>query len=112
MVAVTLRGRGKDLFQIMSRLVRLLLLTPALFACPQVSTTDGGVLLVGPEGTPGIVIDTMYGVGISVPKGALTEETLISITVVDQGIPEVPMRKRISWGYRLSPSGLKFNAPV
>jgi hypothetical protein len=95
------------------KLCWLLLLTPALFACPSVSTTDGGSFLVGPDGTgTTIVVDTMYGVGISVPKGALDEETLISITLIDTGIPEVPMRKRISYGYRLSPSTLKFNAPI
>lgn len=91
----------------------LLLLTPALFACPSVSTIDGGVFVVGPDGTgTTIVVDTMYGVGISVPKGAVSEETAISITLVDQGIPEVPMRKRISYGYRISPSTLKFNSPI
>lgn len=96
----------------MRRLLWLLLLTPGLFACPNISTVDGGVLVVGPNGTDGITIDTANGVGIAVPKGALTEDTAITITRIDTGIPEVPMRKRISYGYRLSPSTLKFASPV
>src|SRR4051812_43624884 len=84
------------------RFTCLLLLTLGLFAFPTIETTDGGVLTVGPDGTKGILIDTAHGVGIEVPKGALTEDTVITITVVDTGIPEVPMRKRISYGFRIT----------
>ncbi|MBK7858323.1 MAG: Ig-like domain-containing protein [Archangiaceae bacterium] len=94
------------------RCTGLLLLTLALSACPSIETTDGGVITVGPDGTKGILIDTAHGVGLEIPKGALTEETVITITVIDTGIPEVPMRKRISYGYRISPSSLKFASPI
>ncbi len=101
----------------MSRLTRLPLLTAlcatALLGCPpNISTTDGGPLTIGPNGTDGVLIDTASGIGISVPKGALTEDTLITIIVVDTGVPEVPMRKRISFGYKISPASLKLAMPI
>jgi len=100
----------------MSRSIALsltaLFLAPFLTGCPTISTTDGGPLTIGPDGTNGILIDTASGIGLSVPKGALAEDTVITITVVDTGIPEVPMRKRISLGYRLSPASLKFATPI
>ncbi len=46
------------------------------------------------------------------PKGAVDQETIIQVTIVDTGIPEVPGRKRISYGYRLSPSTLTLNSPI
>jgi hypothetical protein len=49
---------------------------------------------------------------IEVPAGAFTEEQRIFVTIVDTGIPDVPMRKRISFGYRLSPSSLVPKAPL
>jgi hypothetical protein len=92
------------------RFTWLLFLTFGLFACPSVDIADGGTITVGADGTKDIEI--VNGIGIAVPKGALTEDTSITVTIVDQGIPEVPMRKRISYGFRISPSGLKFAAPV
>lgn len=97
----------------MRRLVSLLTLSLCFFACPPpISTVDGGQLTVGPDGTNGIVIDTASGVAIDVPKGAVATDTLITIIVVDTGIPEVPGRKRISFGYRIAPSSLKFASPI
>ncbi|MBL8955564.1 MAG: Ig-like domain-containing protein [Myxococcaceae bacterium] len=99
----------------MSRLIRLAVvssLASLLAGCPTISTTDGGPLTIGPNGTDGILIDTASGIGLSVPKGALTEDTLITVTVVDTNIPEVPMRKRISLGYRISPASIKFATPI
>ena len=94
----------------MRRLV--LLATGLLCACPSISTTDGGSWTVGPEGTKGIAIDTSNGVAIDVPAGAVQTDTLITVTRVEMGIPEVPGRKRISAGYRFSPSTLKLAVPM
>ena len=82
-----------------------------LAACPPaIDTGDdgGGVITAGPEG--GIFV--RGGAVLEIPKGALSIKTLITITVLDSGIPEVPGRKRVSLGYRMSPSGLTFSKPV
>lgn len=83
----------------------------ALTGCPNIDTgADGGdgEIVAGPEG--GIFIRN--GFAIDIPKGALSEETRIFVTVIDTNIPEVPMRTRISYGYRFSPKSLKFASPV
>lgn len=93
-----------------SRLVPALLAL-ALAACPpNIDTGDGGdgPIVAGPEG--GIFIRNGYA--IDIPRGALSAEAQIFVTIVDTGIPDVPMRKRVSYGYRFSPSTLKFNSPV
>ncbi|MBM4379235.1 MAG: Ig-like domain-containing protein, partial [Deltaproteobacteria bacterium] len=79
-------------------------------AVPDISSDAGttGPFRVGPEG--GEVI--REGVVLVVPPGALDTEIILSVTVVDTGIPEVPERKRISFGYRVSPSNLVLRAPV
>ncbi len=72
---------------------------------------DGGAtgpIDVGPEG--GIFIRN--GAAIDVPKGALATQVSLTITAVDANIPEVPGRKRISLGYRLTPSGVMFAIPI
>ena len=82
------------------------MLALALAACPPpIDTGDGGdgnEIIVGPAG--GLFIRNGYG--LEIPPGAFTEEQRIFVTIFDTGIPEVPMRKRISFGYRLSPSSL------
>lgn len=101
--------------------IRLSRLTPLLAvaliltqtACPPpIDTGDGGLdneILVGPMG--GLFIRNGYG--IEVPAGAFTEEQRIFVTIAaDSEIPEVPMRKRISLGYRLSPSTLVPKSPL
>ncbi|MDP2273674.1 MAG: Ig-like domain-containing protein [Archangium sp.] len=92
-----------------SRLSPLLAL--ALAACPPIDGPDGGndnEIVVGPAG--GLFIRNGYGV--EVPAGAFAEEQRIFVTLVDGGIPEVPMRKRISAGYRLSPLSLVPKSPL
>ncbi len=93
-----------------SRLSPLLAL--ALAACPPpIDGPDGGndnEIVVGPAG--GIFVRNGYG--ITVPAGAFTEEQRIFVTLFETGIPEVPMRKRISQGYRLSPLSLVPKSPL
>jgi hypothetical protein len=97
-------------------MTRLVWTLPAFILCaaciPSISLSDGGFFDVTPQGTGGVDIDTSTGVAISVPKGAVTEETIIFVTVTDTGIPDVPGRKRISLGYRLSPSSLMLGSPM
>ncbi len=99
----------------MTRFMRsawMLPLALVLAACPPpIDTGDGGTdneIVVGPAG--GIFIRN--GFGIEVPAGAFTEEQRIFVTVIDTGIPEVPMRTRISFGYRFSPSSLVPKSPI
>lgn len=96
----------------MNRISWLLPLALVLVACPPpIDTGDGGSdneIVVGPKG--GIFIRN--GFGIDVPAGAFTEEQRIFVTIVDTGIPDVPMRKRISFGYRFSPSSLVPKVPI
>ncbi|MEW5741232.1 MAG: Ig-like domain-containing protein [Myxococcota bacterium] len=89
----------------------LAVLLPLLVACPNVDTgTDGGdnEIVAGPEG--GIFIRNGYAVDI--PRGALSEETHIFVSIEDTNIPVVPMRTRISYGYRFSPKSLRFASPI
>ena len=84
-----------------------------LGACiPKVDTgADGGAtgpIDVGPEGG----LFARDGVLLDIPKGALLAQANITVTIVDTGIPEVPGRKRISLGYRFSPSGVTFAIPI
>ena len=79
---------------------------------PKIDTgEDGGatgVITAGPEG--GIFVRN--GAVLDIPKGALSTTVSITLTIIDTGIPEVPGRKRISLGYRFSPSGVMFASPV
>lgn len=80
-------------------------------ACPAtIDTGDGGdgPISAGPSG--GLFIRNGYG--INIPAGALTTDTVITVTIIDTGIPDVPTRKRISFGYRFSPTSLTFKTPV
>lgn len=90
----------------------LLPLALVLAACPPpIDLPDGGddnTLIVGPAG--GLFVRNGYG--LDVPPGAFTEEQRIFVTILDTGIPDVPMRKRISLGYRLSPSSLVPKSPL
>lgn len=90
----------------------LLPLALALAACPPpIDTGDGGMdntITVGPAG--GLFLRNGYA--IDVPAGAFTDTQTIFVTIVDTGIPDVPMRKRISFGYRLSPSSLVPKQPL
>lgn len=52
------------------------------------------------------------GVYFDIPEGAVEADTTISVRVVDDSIPEVPNRKRVSFGYRITPSALQFKQPV
>ncbi|MBX7113768.1 MAG: Ig-like domain-containing protein [Myxococcaceae bacterium] len=78
-------------------------------ACINIDTGDdgGGFITAGPNG--GIFV--RQGAVIDIPKNALATESQISVTVIDTGVPEVPGRKRISFGYRFAPAGLKFSSP-
>ncbi|MBI3185768.1 MAG: Ig-like domain-containing protein [Myxococcales bacterium] len=83
----------------------------ALWACPpRIDTGDdgGGVIFAGPEG--GIFVRD--GAVLDIPRGALSSNAQITVTIYDSGIPEVPGRKRVSFGYRFSPSGLTFKEPI
>ena len=95
------------------RFVVLATLAAASLACiPRIDTgEDGGgtgIITVGPEG--GIFV--RVGAVLDIPRGAVAAETQIVVTVIDSGIPEVPGRKRISYGYRISPTKLTFKAPI
>jgi Bacterial Ig-like domain (group 2) len=89
-----------------------LALLVALSACPNIDTgEDGGgtgPITVGPEG--GIFV--RQGAVLDIPRNAVATTTTIVVTVIDTGIPEVPERKRISFGYRFSPSTLVFKSPI
>lgn len=91
------------------RRLLLFLLPISLLGCPNLDIDpDAGTLLVGPAG--GIFIRN--GAAIDVPRGAVDEDTPITITVIDTGLPEVSERTRISFGYRISPQSLTFKVPV
>lgn len=95
-----------------SKLVALLGLALGFCACPTIDTgEDGGAtgpITVTPKG--GIFV--RQGAVLDIPANAVAQDTTIVLTVIDTGIPEVPDRKRISFGYRFSPSTLVFKAPV
>lgn len=88
------------------------LLATALTACPPpVNLPDGGddnALVITPEG--GLFVRN--GFALDVPRGAVTQDTNIFITRIDTGVPDVPDRKRISFGYRFSPTNLRFAVPI
>ncbi len=91
----------------------LLVVLCSLTGCiPNINTgEDGGFtgpIDVGPEG--GLFIRN--GAALDIPKGALSTNVQITLTIVDTGIPEVPGRKRISLGYRFSPAGIMFASPI
>jgi hypothetical protein len=94
------------------KLLWVLGLTVALSACPNIDTgEDGGAtgpILVTPKG--GIFV--RQGAVLDIPANAVAQDTTIVLTIIDTGIPEVPERKRISYGYRFSPSTLVFKAPI
>ncbi len=94
----------------MRRLIALPLLL-ALAACPDPIDTGadgGGAIVVGPDGGRFI----REGAFIDIPSGAVASETILTVEVLDSGLPEVPGRTRISYGYRFIPSTLKFKEPV
>ncbi len=83
----------------------------ALVACPGPIDTgnDGkGPIKVGPEGGRFI----REGAYIDVPKNAVTAETTILVDIINDGLPEVPGRVRVSFGYRFRPTTLKFAEPI
>ncbi|MEN9799698.1 MAG: hypothetical protein RL653_3395 [Pseudomonadota bacterium] len=94
------------------RLSWLLPLAVLQWACPAVpDIADGGTtgpFRVGPGGGD-FVRD---GVLISIPPNALEEELTLTVTVTDTAIPEIPGRKRISYGYRIFPTNLVLKAPL
>lgn len=96
----------------MTRALWLVPLAALLAACPPpIDLPDGGddnTLIVGPAG--GLFVRAGYAV--NVPAGAFDEEQRIFVTITDTGVPEVPNRKRISLGYRLSPSSLVPRSPL
>ncbi len=96
----------------MTRTLWILPLAFVLAACPPpIDTGDGGPdneIVVGPAG--GLFLRNGYG--LDVPAGAFAEEQRIFVTIFDTGIPEVPMRTRISFGYRLSPASLLPKSPL
>ncbi len=96
----------------MRRSTWLLALPLLLAACPPSVDTgeDGGTgpIQVGSKG--GIFVRA--GFVLEVPAGAVADDTVIGMTTVDTGIPEVPGRTRISVGYRFSPKDLKLTAPL
>ncbi|MFT3842908.1 MAG: Ig-like domain-containing protein [Myxococcaceae bacterium] len=85
----------------------------ALLLCgcpPSIDTGQdgGGPIVVTPEG--GLFIRD--GASFNIPKGAVDQETIITITVVDTGVPEIAGRTRISFGYRVSPTSTVFKSPI
>lgn len=52
------------------------------------------------------------GVFFDIPKNAVESDTIIQVTVIDTGIPEIPGRKRISYGFQVSPQSLVFKEPI
>ncbi len=83
----------------------------ALSGCPRIDTgEDGGTgpINAGPAG--GLFIRAGYA--IDIPQGALAADVQITVTIIDTGIPDVPERKRISLGYRFSPTSLTFKSPA
>jgi hypothetical protein len=95
----------------MQRLVAVVFTTAALLACPPpIDAGDGGdgPITVGPGG----LLIMRPGWGLNVPPGAVAADTVIQVNVFDTGIPEVPNRTRISFGYRFSPASLTFSVPV
>lgn len=71
-------------------------------------SADGGTFVVGPEGG----IFSRNGAVLEFPKGAVDQEQVITVEVIDQNVPEVPMRKRISFGYRFYPQSLSLKQPI
>jgi hypothetical protein len=94
------------------KVIPLLAVSAVILGCPPpVNLPDGGddnTIVVGPAG--GLFIRNGYAMDF--PRGAVTQETNIFITKIDTGVPEVPDRKRISLGYRFSPTNLRFATPV
>lgn len=80
-----------------------------LAGCPPIDLgADGGdTFVVGAAG--GIFVRN--GAMLDFPHGAVTEDTRITVTITDTGVPDVPQRKRVSFGYRLSPNNIKFASP-
>lgn len=88
-----------------------LLALVVLTGCPRVDTgEDGGTgpINAGPQG--GLFIRAGYA--IEIPQGALSQDVQINVAIIDTGIPEVDGRKRISFGYRFTPSSLTFATPA
>ncbi len=79
-----------------------------LSGCPGNDGPDDNLFRVGPAGGS----FTYEGVTLDIPKGAVAQETEITVTATDTGIPEVPGRKRISRGFRFSPAVTTFAVPV
>ncbi|MGV3620153.1 MAG: Ig-like domain-containing protein [Archangium sp.] len=96
----------------MSRLNWLLPLALVFCACPPpIDLPDGGDgVIVVPAGEGVIAIRSACS--LNVPAGAFAEETRIFLTAVDNDIPEVPMRKRVSRGCKMQPTTLKPSAPL
>ncbi len=97
----------------MYRLNWLLPLALSLFACPgPIDLPDGGdgIEIILPPGKGGTFI--REACSLIVPEGAFTEETRIFVTRTETGIPEVPMRKRVSAGCRVTPTTLKPSSPL
>lgn len=94
-----------------ARLLAVVVLWASLSACPPpIDTGDGGdgPIVVGPKG--GLFIRP--GFGLNVPAGAVSTDTAITVSIIDDGMPEVAGRKRISYGYQFSPTTLSFAVPV
>ncbi len=72
----------------------------------------------GPDGGGAIIVTKAGGVFarngafIDIPPDAVSEETEIFVTITDTGIPEIAGRKRISYGYKLTPSSLKLMSSI
>ncbi len=88
-----------------------LLALVVLLGCPRIDTGDDGgtgPINAGPSG--GIFIRAGYA--IDIPRGAHDTDVQITVSIIDTGLPDVPQRKRISFGYRFSPTSLTFKSPA
>jgi hypothetical protein len=80
----------------------LLPLWAALASCkPSVDVGDGGFIIN--VGTNGGIFER-NGAVLQIPTGAVSSDTTLYVTLIDQGVPEVPGRSRISYGYEITPA--------
>ncbi len=100
----------------MTRLNWLLPLGFFLTACPIIDVPDASVDAGDPDeivvlaGQGGIFVRPACS--LQIPAGAFSEDTVLMVRRVDDGIPAVPDRARVSAGCRLTPSDIAPAVPL